>query len=382
MFLKLMLNLYSRSNRSIQTVWTMSVIAVKARILGWTLMLLILPLLPLLLFMWPILLRWRKLSQGPPLHRPRQETVIAGEAILRLSHGDTRVQIKGVGHRTVVLVHGNVGSMLYLQELAQALADRGFRVVLFDLYGRGGSACGAWDHTLALFVSQLSEVLLALHTRDTHEPIAFPIDLVGYSVGSQIAAGFAATLPHLVRRLVCLCPAVRLPTWLAALLQVPPLRALAGRAARLRLQDQTLYAADWLHLHGVDDELQRKRSGARLAALHPAEASRFRSEPYIAHAFGSTLRCLPFDSERGASVWRRLATCENVEVHVVCGACDTTADGPSAAAWLGSQMGGGERALRSLRVLEGVGHSLPYETPELCCELLVELLSTTTAASD
>ena len=340
---------------------------------------LLLPILPLL---WPVLrFRRRRLLSGPfggLLQRQESQEKKRNHdgKILRLSFGETFVRVSvppadaASGAPTLVLVHGNVGSTSYLDELAECLTAQGRRVLRYDLYGRGWSACGGFAHTRQLFVSQLAEVLLA--TRATADG---PIDLVGYSIGGQLAGLFAATYPQLVRQLVLLLPAVVIPSWIPTIAQLPTVRWLAGHAMRLSLQDKLTYAGDWLHTHATSSASREEKetSFARLDALHETEADRYRNEPHIARTFGLSLAGLPFDDDAGADAeWRRLGR-STVEIHVVCAALDTVASGPPAAAWLSERLSGGE-ALRSLQVLEGMGHSLPYEFPERCCELLLSLL--------
>jgi pimeloyl-ACP methyl ester carboxylesterase len=116
------------------------------------------------------------------------------------------------------------------------------------------------SHTWPLFVAQLAELLFA-------ERAPLPIDLVGYSIGAQVAAHFAATHAHAVRRLVLLCPALLIRGPIPRLFQLGPLRALVGHAMRYLLADRASYASDWVNLPSTP-------SVARLDALHPIERDR------------------------------------------------------------------------------------------------------------
>ncbi|KAM0559671.1 hypothetical protein ACHAPJ_004195 [Fusarium lateritium] len=105
----------------------------------------------------------------------------------------------------VFFVHGISTPCITLAPLALALAKRGYRVMLFDLFGRGFSD-GVADvpHDARLYVSQMLLVLAS-------SPLAWTgnnaFRLVGYSLGGGIAVHFANAFPNLVRDLVLLAPA-------------------------------------------------------------------------------------------------------------------------------------------------------------------------------
>ncbi|KAI3531572.1 hypothetical protein CSPX01_14048 [Colletotrichum filicis] len=105
----------------------------------------------------------------------------------------------------VILIHGISTSCMTLGPIAHALAARGCRVMLFDLFGRGFSdGVGDLPHDTRLYTTQ---VLLALAS----SPLAWSgtdaVRVVGYSLGGAVAASFAASFPHMVESLVLLAPA-------------------------------------------------------------------------------------------------------------------------------------------------------------------------------
>ncbi|OHE99528.1 hypothetical protein CORC01_05106 [Colletotrichum orchidophilum] len=105
----------------------------------------------------------------------------------------------------VLLIHGISTSCMTLGPIAHALAARGCRVMLFDLFGRGFSdGVGDLPHDTRLYTTQ---VLLALAS----SPLAWSgtdaVRVVGYSLGGAVAASFAAAFPHMVESLVLLAPA-------------------------------------------------------------------------------------------------------------------------------------------------------------------------------
>jgi pimeloyl-ACP methyl ester carboxylesterase len=119
-----------------------------------------------------------------------------------LSHGIVHVRIAGPEQgRPVVLVHGfSVPSYVFDQTSAD-LAAAGYRVIRFDLYGRGWSDRPEVDYDRRLFADQLVELMDTLQI-----PKA---DLLGLSMGGAIAGRFAAEHPERVRSLVLVAPLTR-----------------------------------------------------------------------------------------------------------------------------------------------------------------------------
>ncbi|KAI9796964.1 MAG: hypothetical protein M1833_005910, partial [Piccolia ochrophora] len=108
--------------------------------------------------------------------------------------------------RKVLLLHGISTPCIALRSVAQQLVERGCRVMLFDLWGRGYSD-GPTDvpYDVQLYTSQ---ILLAI----TSSPLSWTgsssdgFSLVGYSLGGGIAVAFTSYFPHLVSSLVLLAP--------------------------------------------------------------------------------------------------------------------------------------------------------------------------------
>ncbi|KUI53911.1 hypothetical protein VP1G_01420 [Cytospora mali] len=110
--------------------------------------------------------------------------------------------------RKVLLLHGISTSCMTLTHVAHGLVERGCRVLLFDLFGRGFSdAVGDLPYDERLFVSQ---ALLALASSDlawTGQGEDDGFHLVGYSLGGGIAVHLATTFPGMVKSLILLAPA-------------------------------------------------------------------------------------------------------------------------------------------------------------------------------
>lgn len=83
----------------------------------------------------------------------------------------------------------------------EALAGAGFRVLCFDLFGRGFSDRPQTAYNIQLCVTQLSQLLTALEIKE-------PVHLVGLSYGGPVVAGFANQFSELVRSLTLINPLV------------------------------------------------------------------------------------------------------------------------------------------------------------------------------
>jgi pimeloyl-ACP methyl ester carboxylesterase len=117
-----------------------------------------------------------------------------------LSQGLTRFQIHGEQHQpTIILIHSFNGFLESWQPNIQALVKAGFKVVTYDLYGRGLSARPWGDYNLDLFRNQLKELIEVIGIEQAH--------LVGGSFGSVIAADYALKFPTQVRTLSFIGPA-------------------------------------------------------------------------------------------------------------------------------------------------------------------------------
>ncbi|KAH9999579.1 alpha/beta-hydrolase [Xylariaceae sp. FL0662B] len=107
--------------------------------------------------------------------------------------------------RKVLFLHGISTSCMTLSEIARPLAEKGCRVMLYDLFGRGYTdAPGDLPYDTRLYVTQILLVLAS-------SPLCWTgnngLSVIGYSLGGGIAANFAATFPHMVESLILLAPA-------------------------------------------------------------------------------------------------------------------------------------------------------------------------------
>ena len=151
----------------------------------------------LLLLATVIALPWLRSEERADLDA--QARAAADGQFLTLGHGQVHYRIDGpASGATVVLLHGFSVPSYVFGGTREALAAAGFRVVSFDLYGRGWSDRPDLVYDRDLFADQLGELMTALQIARA--------DLVGVSMGGAIAGHFTARHPERVRRLVLMDP--------------------------------------------------------------------------------------------------------------------------------------------------------------------------------
>jgi pimeloyl-ACP methyl ester carboxylesterase len=134
---------------------------------------------------------------------------------VKLADGVTHYDLAGPDDaQTVVLVHGFSAPYTIWNPTFTALTADGFRVLRFDLYGRGFSDRPDAAYDQDFYDRQLMNLLEKLQIRK-------PVDLAGLSMGGAVSVVFADRHPEWVRRLVLVDPAglpmkkLGLARWLA-----------------------------------------------------------------------------------------------------------------------------------------------------------------------
>lgn len=134
-----------------------------------------------------------------PMDRSARNTAPGRFAML--SRGQTHFDWYGPPRAPVaVCVHGLTTPSFVWKGVVRHLVKMGFRVLVYDLYGRGYSDRPRGPQNVEFFRTQLEE-LLAL------EGVSEEITLIGYSMGGPIVSSFAASHPDRLRRLILLAPA-------------------------------------------------------------------------------------------------------------------------------------------------------------------------------
>jgi pimeloyl-ACP methyl ester carboxylesterase len=106
----------------------------------------------------------------------------------------------GEGPRTVVLVHGLLLSQRMHEEFAQALAERGNRVITIDVLGHGRSERprDMWRYSMTIFGEQVVGLLDHLGVEEAV--------IAGTSLGANITLEVCAAAPERVRGMVVEMP--------------------------------------------------------------------------------------------------------------------------------------------------------------------------------
>lgn len=97
----------------------------------------------------------------------------------------------------LILIHGNVSSGVFFEELMEALADQDVYLVAADLRGYGGSQRKAIDATRGMrdFSDDLHDLIASLG-------LMTPVDLLGWSAGSGVVMQYAIDHPKQVKGLI------------------------------------------------------------------------------------------------------------------------------------------------------------------------------------
>lgn len=140
------------------------------------------------------------LSSLPPTAKSWEiypEDIYPGGAYVELPYGKVRYWLLGPETgRKVVMIHGLSIPSIIWKDIAPALASKGYRVLLYDLYGRGYSDAPQTTYDPNLYTIQLA--LLMQHV--SWEKAS----LVGVSMGGGIAAVFTSQFPNLVDKNIVL----------------------------------------------------------------------------------------------------------------------------------------------------------------------------------
>ena len=156
----------------------------------------------------------------------------AGGSFVPLSDGICHYELSQPGNHAVrstqyvVLTHGFSVPYFIWDPTFDFLKQSGFRVLRFDLFGRGHSDRPRVRYDIHLFVRQLKELLDALDIRE-------PIHLAGLSMGGPISAAFIEKYPERVGSHLLFDPAGAKPISLSPALQLAKIRGLGELALGL-----------------------------------------------------------------------------------------------------------------------------------------------------
>lgn len=143
----------------------------------------------------PFLVERRK----PRIGRAAREA--APGAFARLPQGITHYRWFGPARGPVIVaIHGSAASAQDWEPFAAGLAALGYRVLAYDIWGRGWSDAVPGVQDAAMLLRQL-DALLADQGLDEN------LTLLGHEMGGALATAYAAAQPERMKRLILVAPA-------------------------------------------------------------------------------------------------------------------------------------------------------------------------------
>jgi pimeloyl-ACP methyl ester carboxylesterase len=166
-----------------------------------------------LLAVWPFYGERRR-----PVVGPTERHGADGE-FAQLSQGVTHFRWVGPARGPVaIVIHGVATPMISMEAVAKGLGDIGYRVLMYDLYGRGLSDAPSGPQNRAFFLRQLSDLMAKHGLRED-------ITIVGFSMGGSIATAFAAENTHCIKQVMLIATGgvVVKETWFTGFCRRTPL---------------------------------------------------------------------------------------------------------------------------------------------------------------
>lgn len=134
-------------------------------------------------------------------------------AFIPLTDGMTHYELSGDESQTlVVMIHGFSVPYFIFDNTTEFLVNSGFRVLRYDLYGRGFSDRPHTKYEMSLYVRQLKDLLDGLDLKNAV--------VLGLSMGGPISAAFIDQYPDYANKHVMIDPSGARPIAFSALLKV------------------------------------------------------------------------------------------------------------------------------------------------------------------
>jgi len=154
-------------------------------------------------FPTPVIYSMESLNKDLPLRQLYPEDIYPNGDYYSSPFGRVRYWIVGPEDgKKVVLIHGISTPSIVWKDVQAQLVSNGFRVLMYDIYGRGYSEAPRLTCDPNLCIVQLALLLQYIRWDAA--------DIVGFSMGGAVAASFTAMFPYLVDKNVVFLSAVGL----------------------------------------------------------------------------------------------------------------------------------------------------------------------------
>ncbi len=217
-------------------------------------------------------------------------------SFIQLPLGTVHYELAGPADgRAVVLVHGFSVPYYLWDPTFAALRDAGFRVLRYDLYGRGYSDRPEVRYNEDLFDRQLLDLLNALGINGGS-------DFVASSMGGPIIATFACRHPERVHRLVWMDPGYSTGATLPLAIRTP-LWGEYTMATQIAPGLPEAQLADFLHPERFPDWPDRFRPQMRYKGFRRAMLSTLRE--YVTSDWSKDYACVGSMKTPALLIWGR-----------------------------------------------------------------------------
>ena len=245
-----------------------------------------------------------------------------GEGLGRRTDGSSvahRVEVV----RDIILIHVFSVPYFIYDPTFEFLTQSGFRVLRYDLFGRGYSDRPRARYNLDFFVKQLTDLLDALC-------LSRRLILIGLSMGGPIASAFTVRYPERVDKLVLIDPVGAKPIALSPMLKAAKIPIFAEAVLSLVGSDSLVksVANDFFDLNLVDHFVERYKVQMQYKGFRRAILSTLRNnmlgsfmkvyeglgtmDKQILLFWGRNDNTVPFEHSNDLR-----ATLPNVEFHVI-----------------------------------------------------------------
>ncbi|MFX1538242.1 MAG: alpha/beta fold hydrolase, partial [Promethearchaeota archaeon] len=171
---------------------------------------------------------------------------------IQLSDGYTHYELSGPENGDVIiLVHGFSTPLFIWDPTFEFLVKEGFKVLRYDLYGRGYSDRPNTTYNMDLFIRQLLELIQGLKLAK--------FNLIGLSMGGGVCIVFADKYPELVQKVSLIDP-IGFPMGRDILLSILKIPILNNLILRLYLSHKRIIDAqkgDFYQYGKVDEYLEK-----------------------------------------------------------------------------------------------------------------------------